>query len=110
MLAFNAELNDVRQMYAEGHLEPPGHANMPPVVSKLMWVHALKERIKVREKQQIEMVENVIKLVSTYLSSEINIHIGTVIHIVKRVVIKCNKLRCVLPTGKIQVSVVDYDR
>ena len=45
--AFNQELNDVRQMYAEGHLEPPPHANMPPIVSKLMWVRALKERIRV---------------------------------------------------------------
>ena len=48
VLAFNKEITDVRQMYAEGHLDPPEHRNMPPVVSKLMWVHALKERIKVR--------------------------------------------------------------
>lgn len=48
VLAFNQELNDVRQLYAEGHLEPPPHANMPPIVSKLMWVRALKERISVR--------------------------------------------------------------
>ncbi|XP_053409232.1 uncharacterized protein LOC123561373 isoform X4 [Mercenaria mercenaria] len=46
VLAFNQELNDVRKMYAEGHLDPPQHSNMPPVVSKLMWVSALKERIK----------------------------------------------------------------
>ncbi|XP_052258855.1 uncharacterized protein LOC127863384 isoform X2 [Dreissena polymorpha] len=45
VLAFNGELNDVRQMYATGHLDPPPHANMPPIVSKLMWIHALKERI-----------------------------------------------------------------
>jgi hypothetical protein len=47
VLAFNQELNDVRKMYAEGHLDPPQHSNMPPVVSKLMWICALKERIKV---------------------------------------------------------------
>ena len=45
--AFNQEITDVRQMYAEGHIDPPEHCNMPPVVSKLMWVHALKERIRV---------------------------------------------------------------
>ena len=45
--AFNQEIMDVRQMYTEGHIDPPEHRNMPPVVSKLMWVHALKQRIKV---------------------------------------------------------------
>ena len=47
MDAFTAELRQVRQMFSTYSISPPLHSNMPPVVSKLMWVYGLKQRIKV---------------------------------------------------------------
>ncbi|XP_070202269.1 uncharacterized protein [Littorina saxatilis] len=44
--AFSAELSQVRTMFSENAISPPLHSNMPPVVSKLMWVYGLKQRIK----------------------------------------------------------------
>ncbi|XP_076457719.1 uncharacterized protein LOC143291635 isoform X3 [Babylonia areolata] len=45
--AFTAELTQVREMFSTSSLSPPLHKNMPPVVSKLMWVYGLRQRIKV---------------------------------------------------------------
>ncbi|XP_071095883.1 uncharacterized protein [Haliotis cracherodii] len=45
--AFTAELQQVRTMFNENAISPPSHYNMPPVVSRLMWVVALRERIRV---------------------------------------------------------------
>ncbi|KAL5020323.1 hypothetical protein ScPMuIL_003215 [Solemya velum] len=44
--AFTEELIQVRSMFDDGQHNPPCHINMPPVVSKLMWVQALQERIR----------------------------------------------------------------
>ncbi|GFO25145.1 dynein beta chain, ciliary-like, partial [Plakobranchus ocellatus] len=44
---FNAELQQCRGIFKERYFSPPSHHNMPPIVSKLMWVHALKERIRI---------------------------------------------------------------
>ncbi|KAK7479591.1 hypothetical protein BaRGS_00029140 [Batillaria attramentaria] len=44
--AFTAELQQVREMFTSNSISPPPHKNMPPVVSKLMWVYGLKQRIK----------------------------------------------------------------
>ncbi|KAL3885754.1 hypothetical protein ACJMK2_025795 [Sinanodonta woodiana] len=45
--SFTQELNNVRGMFQEDQVNPPTHLNMPPVVSSLMWVHALKKRITI---------------------------------------------------------------
>ena len=45
--AFTDELIRVRGMFHAQQKKPPLHKNMPPVLSKLMWVHALKLRIEV---------------------------------------------------------------
>ncbi|KAK6172547.1 hypothetical protein SNE40_016179 [Patella caerulea] len=45
--AFTAELIQVKDMFADNSLNPPLHYNMPPIVSRLMWVHALRERIRI---------------------------------------------------------------
>ena len=50
--SFTSELIMVRNMFHENVKRPPLHANMPPVVSKLMWVWALKQRINVSDSQQ----------------------------------------------------------
>ena len=34
-------------MFSTYSISPPLHSNMPPVVSKLMWVYGLRQRIKV---------------------------------------------------------------
>ncbi|XP_069115919.1 uncharacterized protein [Argopecten irradians] len=44
--AFSVELNNVRQMFEENQHHPPSHANMPRIVSKLMWTHGLIQRIQ----------------------------------------------------------------
>ncbi len=49
--AFTDELIRVRGMFHAQQKKPPLHKNMPPVLSKLMWVHALKLRIEVRFKR-----------------------------------------------------------
>ena len=43
--SFTDELNSVAEMLATHHHSPPQHKNMPPVTSKLCWLHALRERI-----------------------------------------------------------------
>ena len=43
--SFTNELNSVADMLTKHHHAPPQHKNMPPVTSKLCWLHALKERI-----------------------------------------------------------------
>lgn len=45
--AFSAELQAVRSMFDEANISPPLHANMPPIASRLFWVRALQERIRV---------------------------------------------------------------
>ena len=45
--AFTAELHQVKVMFEENQRNPPCHNNMPTVVSKVMWVAALIQRIKV---------------------------------------------------------------
>lgn len=45
--AFSAELQAVRSMFDETNISPPLHANMPPIASRLFWVRALQERIRV---------------------------------------------------------------
>ena len=45
--AFTDELRQVRSMFSTYSISPPLHSNMPPVVSKLMWVYGLRQRIKV---------------------------------------------------------------
>ena len=47
--SFTRELVDVRAMFRSQQKTCPSHVNMPPVVSKLMWLHALKQRIQVHE-------------------------------------------------------------
>ncbi|XP_022099208.1 dynein beta chain, ciliary-like [Acanthaster planci] len=44
--AFSRELIAVRSMFLARRNDPPGHANLPPVVSRLTWVGALKKRIQ----------------------------------------------------------------
>ncbi|GFS27875.1 dynein beta chain, flagellar outer arm [Elysia marginata] len=44
---FSEELQQCRSIFKERYYAPPPHHNMPPIVSKLMWVHALKERIRI---------------------------------------------------------------
>ena len=43
--SFTDELNCVAEMLSKDHHSPPQHKNMPPVTSKLCWLHALRERI-----------------------------------------------------------------
>ena len=45
--AFTDELVQIRAMFQIMQKYPPLHKNMPPVVGKLTWVHALKARIRV---------------------------------------------------------------
>ena len=42
--AFREELVRVQEMFRKGKRNPPLHKNTPPVVSKLIWVHALKRK------------------------------------------------------------------
>ncbi|KAI0240669.1 Dynein beta chain, flagellar outer arm [Lamellibrachia satsuma] len=46
--SFTKEVIQVRSLFQSGQMKPPLHKNMPPVVSNLMWVYALKQRIQVR--------------------------------------------------------------
>ena len=39
------EMNSVAKMITDHCHAPPQHKNMPPVTSKLCWLHALRERI-----------------------------------------------------------------
>ena len=54
--AFTDELIRVRGMFHAQQKKPPLHKNMPPVLSKLMWVHALKLRIEVRFKREFSVI------------------------------------------------------
>ena len=45
--SFTEELIQVRGMFLENQKKPPNHKNMPPIVSKLLWMHGLKRRIEV---------------------------------------------------------------
>lgn len=45
---FTSELTHVRTMFNYLAKSPPLHKNMPSVVSKVQWVHALRQRIQVR--------------------------------------------------------------
>jgi len=47
--SFTKEVIQVRSLFQSGQKKPPLHKNMPPVVSNLMWVYALKQRIQVGE-------------------------------------------------------------
>ncbi|XP_064599567.1 LOW QUALITY PROTEIN: uncharacterized protein LOC135466077 [Liolophura sinensis] len=44
--SYTLELECVRNMFQQQCRRTPLHYNMPPIVSRLLWVHALKERIK----------------------------------------------------------------
>ena len=46
--SFTDELIKVRSMFHASQKKPPLHKNMPPFVSRLLWIHALKERVRVR--------------------------------------------------------------
>ncbi len=45
---FAEEIDAVKKIFGEQRDNPPLHKNMPEVVSRMMWVHALQERIRVR--------------------------------------------------------------
>ena len=45
--SFTQELIAVRSMFLAKRNSPPNHVNLPPVVSRLTWVGALKKRIQV---------------------------------------------------------------
>ncbi|CAH1797693.1 unnamed protein product [Owenia fusiformis] len=45
--AFMQELIQVRNLFNQDNRHPPTHRNMPPVVSKLLWVHALRQRVQI---------------------------------------------------------------
>ena len=53
---FTKELATVRSMFHENAKSPPPHVNMPPVVSKLLWVNALKQRINVSATECVPLV------------------------------------------------------
>lgn len=44
---FTSELSHVKTMFQYLAKSPPLHKNMPAVVSKIQWVHALRQRIQV---------------------------------------------------------------
>jgi hypothetical protein len=44
---FTDELQTVQNMFESNQHNPPQHMNMPPIVSKVIWVTALIDRIKV---------------------------------------------------------------
>lgn len=44
---FNSEMTQVRTMFQYMANSPPLHKNMPSVVSKIQWIHALRQRILV---------------------------------------------------------------
>lgn len=44
---FTSELSHVKTMFQYLAKSPPLHKNMPTVVSKIQWVHALRQRIQV---------------------------------------------------------------
>jgi len=45
---FTNELTQVKTMFEYLAKSPPLHKNMPSVVSRIQWVHALRQRILVR--------------------------------------------------------------
>lgn len=47
MNVFTDELQTVQNMFESNQHDPPQHMNMPPIVSKVIWVTALIDRIKV---------------------------------------------------------------
>ncbi|XP_071959570.1 uncharacterized protein [Antedon mediterranea] len=46
VMSFTAELISVRNMYFRWRKTPPQHSNFPPVVSRLIWIRALRRRIQ----------------------------------------------------------------
>ena len=44
---FHSELTQVKTMFQYMASSPPLHKNMPSVVSKIQWIHALRQRILV---------------------------------------------------------------
>ena len=48
LVDFTRKLLNVLKHFEHRLKDPPEHAHLPPVVSKLMWLKGLKARIRVR--------------------------------------------------------------
>ncbi|XP_033103095.1 dynein heavy chain 9, axonemal-like [Anneissia japonica] len=46
VMSFTSELISVRNMFIKGNRSPPQHSHFPPVVSRLIWIRALRRRIQ----------------------------------------------------------------
>ena len=47
VVCFTEEVENVYKMFTAEQETPPPHKNMPTIVSRLLWVYGMKQRIKV---------------------------------------------------------------